>query len=125
MKTAKKLLDSRWQQDWDYVSVGSKIAALLFWICIVVFVMFVLPSAWRQVERAFRKALVYGQTDEDSALFEGGVFRQEGLKAKGSLIRPGGSLNSDDLRRRLDELRSNDPGGPGRRALNRGGQHGQ
>lgn len=125
MNTSKKMLNSRWQHDWDYASVGSRIAASLFWICIALFVMCVLPRAWMQVERAFREAAVSGQTDEDSTLFEGGVFRQKGSEVKGSLIRPGGSLSTDDLRRRLNELRSNDPGGPGHRSLNKGGQHGQ
>lgn len=83
------------------------------------------PSALYDVLHEVHAAKKGVATDQKRTQLKGGGFRQAGYQQKGSLIRPGGSLNSDDLRRRLDELRSTDPGGPGRRALNRGGQHGQ
>ena len=64
-----------------------------------------LPRALEQVIRAFREAEALGQTDNDSTQLKGGE-RNVGSNKKGFLIRPGGSLNSDDLRRRLDELRT-------------------
>ncbi len=92
---------------------------------IILVVMCSYPIALAQVARAVRVARAGDKTDDTPKKWRGGEFRQAGYQQKGSLIRPGGSLNSDDLRRRLDELRSTDPGGPGHRALNRGGQNGQ
>ena len=106
MKTHKRLLYSRKQQHWDFVSVVSHIVKLLIWASITLFAMFVLPSAWRKVERAFRQTIVSGQAGYGSIRMKGGEFRQEGDERRDSLIRPGGSLSSDDLRRRLDELRT-------------------
>lgn len=48
---------------------------------------------------------------------------QRGNPQRGSLIRFGGSLNSDDLRHRLNELRSSKSGGPERRTPKTGGHY--
>ena len=83
-----------------------------------------LPSALKLVERAFRDAEALVQTDNDSTRLKGGEARQ-GSERKGSLVRSGGPLSSDDLRRRLYELRSSKSERKIRRAPIEGGQNGE
>lgn len=92
---------------------------------VILFVLAVFPSAWDLVERAFREAEALGQTDHDSTRLKGGEFRQEGSERKGSLVRPGGPLSSDDLRRRLYELREMKPTKRVSLTRNVGGQYGK
>lgn len=106
MNTHKGLLFAGRQQHWDFISVVSRVVKLFLWASITSFAIFVLPSAWRKVERAVRIAILSGQPGYDSIRMKGGEFRQAGYERRGSLIRPGGLLSSDDLRRRLDELRT-------------------
>ncbi len=101
-------------------------AALCVALALVVYAeITLLPSALRQVERAFREAEALGQTDDDSTRLKGGEARQKGSERKGSLVRPGGPLSSDDLRRRLYELRERKPKGKANLARNVGGQNGE
>ena len=84
-----------------------------------------LPSALKLVERAIRDAEVSGETNRFSTRLEGGEARQKGSERKGSLVRPGGPLSSDDLRRRLYELRERKPKGKANLTRNVGGQNGE
>lgn len=94
-------------------------------LCFAVAYLTLYCMAVAQVSRVVQRVRIRHSSRSAYRREKGGEFRQAGYQQRGSLIRPGGSLNSDDLRRRLNELRSTDPGGPGRRAPNRGGQHGQ
>ena len=84
-----------------------------------------MPSALEHVSRAVRVAETSVPNVHRSTQLKGGEFWQTGFEVKGSLIRPGGSLSSDDLRRRLNELRSTKSGGPVRRSLNGESQYGK
>lgn len=102
----------------QFMLIGIVLAVLLY-------IAVSASEAFDLIGRAVADAQSSDEIDELLFFVEGGEFRQTGYRQKGSLIRPGGSLSSGDLHRRLDELRSTDPGGPGRRSLNKGGQHGQ
>ena len=94
-------------------------------LAVMLYIMASASEAFDLIGRAVADAQSSDEIDEPLLFVKGGEFRHTGYRQKGFFIRPGGSLSSDDLRRRLDELRSNDPGGPGRRSRNKGGQHGQ
>ena len=128
----------RWLQVSDSGSVGSYLRllitapfiitnVLLYGILalVIVFELAMLPSAWEKVKRAFREAEVLGQTDRNRTRMKGGKARQAGFERKGSLVRPGGPLSSDDLRRRLYELRTPKTERMNRRTPNVGGQNGK
>ena len=93
--------------------------------CITSMVLLVFASAFAQVWRAFHRALAIDIAYQSSTQMKGGEPRQTGFRSRGSLIRSGGSLSSDDLRRRLNELRSTKSGGPVRRSLNGESQYGK
>ena len=127
----------RWWQEFDSGSVSSYLllpimAPLLITklvlygalVAVICFLIAAYPGAWNSVKRAFREAEALGQTDNDSTRMKGGENRQAGSKWKGSLVRPGGPLSSDDLRRRLYELRTLNQERKDRRALKLGGQNG-
>lgn len=117
----RKLLYLRFICWWQELGFWSVVRFLLFpfiaaiWILkvallgivagVVIYVALAYPSAWKRISRSYREAIASGQTDHDSTRLEGGEARQ-GSERKGSLVRPGGPLSSDDLRRRLYELRS-------------------
>jgi len=128
----------RWWQELDSQSVIyfltlpiavpvwlAKVTVIGLLVGMIIFVMVAYPSACTTVLRAFREAVALGQTDYDSTRLKGGETRQTGSGRKGSLIRPGGSLSSDDLRRRLYELRTSKTERMNRRAPNVGGQNGK
>ena len=60
-----------------------------------------------------------------SRLIRGGEVRQAGYQEKISAARYGASTRSDDLRRRLNELRSMRTGNPANRPQQLGGQYGK
>lgn len=118
MRKRKYSLFDHWWQTTDPWSVGRwllllVIGPVLFMklvvngalLVLIIFEVVNFPSALRTVVRAFKEAEALGQTDRNSTQLKGGE-RNVGSNKKGFLIRPGGSLNSDDLRRRLDELRT-------------------
>ena len=128
----------RWWQEFDSGSVSSylllpimapfvitKLVLYGILALVVLFELAVLPSAWDLVKRAFREAEALGQTDQDSTRLKGGEARQQGSERKGSLVRPGGPLSSDDLRRRLYELRERKPKGMASLTQKLGGQNGE
>lgn len=128
----------RWWQEFDSGSVSSflllpimapfvitKLVLYGVLALVILFELAVLPSAWDLVKRAFREAEALGQTDHDRARLKGGEARQKGSERKGSLVRPGGPLSSDDLRRRLYELREGKPTGMASLTQNVGGQNGE
>ena len=95
-----------------------QVALIGFVLAVMFFIAVSASSAFDLIGRAVEAARSHDQIDEPFLTVKGGGFRQAGYEQEGSLIRPGGSLSSDDMRHRLDELRSTDPGGPGRRSLN-------
>ena len=128
----------RWWQEFDSKSVSSylllpfmapflitKLAVYGLLALVILIELAALPSAWRMIERAFREAVALGQTDDDSTRLKGGEARQTGFGRKGSLVRSGGPLSSDDLRRRLYELRTPKTERMNRRTPNVGGQNGK
>ena len=128
----------RWWQEFDSGSVSSylllpfmapfvitKLVLYGILALVILFELAVFPSAWDLVKRAFREAEALGQTDHDSTRLKGGEARQKGSERKGSLVRPGGPLSSDDLRRRLDELRETRPERKASLTRNIGGQNGE
>lgn len=131
---------SRFNRWWDGFDAPPTLVSLLFPISGSIFVVKViligilllailvelalLPSALRTVDRAFRSAHSSGQSEGDSTRLKGGEARQ-GSERKGSLVRPGGPLSSDDLRRRLYELRGRKPKGMASLTRNVGGQNGE
>ena len=128
----------RWWQEFNSGSVSSYlllpfmapfvIAKMVLYgilALVILFELAVLPSAWDLVKRAFREAEALGQTDHGSTRLKGGEARQKGSERKGSLVRPGRPLSSDDLRRRLYELRERKPNGTANLTRNRGGQNGE
>lgn len=80
------------------------------------------PGAVRIVLHKVHAATITADTDSNSAQLKGEEW-QRGNQQRGSLIRSGGSLNSDDLRHRLNELRSSKSGGPERRTPKTGGHY--
>lgn len=97
----------------------TKLAIYLLLFALVVYEAMAFFSAMKIVVRVFQEAEAHGQTDQSSNQAKGG--ERQG-NTKGFLIRPGGSLNSDDLRRRLYELRASDKDEESRRAPKIGGQ---
>ena len=89
--------------------VGLTATGMYIWACYVVF---------RQVRVAMKQT----PSKINSAQLKGEEW-QKGNQQRGSLIRFGGSLNSDDLRHRLNELRSSKSGGPERRTPKTGGHY--
>ncbi|MCA9078707.1 MAG: hypothetical protein KDA93_27025 [Planctomycetaceae bacterium] len=83
------------------------------------------PDAYRFVALKEREAMRLGNSDQDSTRRKGGEARQKGSERKGSLVRPGGPLSSDDLRRRLYELRALKQERKDQHTPKRGGQHGE
>ena len=94
------------------------------------FQWFGIKKAWEQLMGvpilfwpiALPVIVVTADTDSNSAQLKGEEW-QRGNQQRGSLIRFGGSLNSDDLRHRLNELRSSKSGGPERRTPKTGGHY--
>lgn len=128
----------RWWQEFDSKSVSSylplpfmapflitKLAVYGVLALAILTELVSLPSALRLVGRAFREAAAFGHTDKDSTRLKGGEARQKGSGRKGSLVRPGGPLSSDDLRRRLYELRAVKTERMNQRTPNVGGQNGE
>jgi len=128
----------RWWQEFDSGSVSSylllpimapflitKLVLYGMLALVILFELAAFPSAWDSVKRAFHKAEALGKSDHDSTRLKGGEARQKGSERKGSLVRPGGPLCSDDLRRRLYELRTPNHERKDRRALKRGGRNGE
>ena len=128
----------RWWQEFDSGSVSSylllpimapfvitKLVLYGLLALVILFELAVWPSAWNLVKRAVREAEALGQTDQDSTQLKGGEAQQEGSERKGSLVRSGGPLSSDDLRRRLYELRETKSKRKTSFTRNVGGQNGE
>ena len=128
----------RWWQEFNSTSVSSylllpfmapflivKLAVYGLLALVILFELAAFPSAWRLVERAFREAEALGQTDKGSTRLKGGEARRKGSGRKGSLVRPCRRLSSDDLRRRLYELRAAKTERMNRRTPTVGGQNGK
>ncbi len=114
--------ESRFTSYWQNVDVSPARSKLLLLVSMPIIIMKVLligmlavvivhvavayPRALDQVLQKVREAKSGDKTGNDSTRMKGGEFRQAGYERRGSLIRPGGLLSSDDLRRRLDELRT-------------------
>ncbi|MCA9047687.1 MAG: hypothetical protein KDA89_03105 [Planctomycetaceae bacterium] len=138
MRKYKTSRFDRWLQDFDSGSVSSyvrlavmspflivKLVIYGMLALVILIVLAVFPSAWSLVERAFREAEAHGQSDRNSTRLKGGEARQKGTEWKGSLVRSGGPLSSDDLRRRLYELREAKPERKVSLTRNVGGQNGE
>lgn len=117
MKRIFRSVFYHWWLDSDLRSVGRFIWLLLSLpvllvklvlhgglVILVIYQIIRLPSNLRAIARTFREATALGQTDRSSTRMKGGGYQKSYLK--GSLIRSGGSFSSDDLLRRLDELRT-------------------
>ncbi|GEM_PF-1805769 len=89
--------------------LGIIAAAVYCWAVSIVFHKFV--KTWKQADRQTYSAQLRREE------------WQRGNQQRGSLIRSGGSLNSDGLRHRLNELRSSKSGGPERRTPKTGGHY--
>ena len=94
-------------------------------LLVVLFVAISLPRAIDIFTRAYREASSTGKADKHSKLARGGEVRQAGYQEKISATRYGASTRSDDLRRRLNELRSMRTGNPAHRPQNLGSQYGK
>lgn len=101
--------------DWSKVRIG-----LL--LTIGIFPAYLYCWAISVVFHHVRVALELNSSKRNSAQLKGEEW-QKGNQQRGSLIRSGGSLNSDDLRHRLNELRSSKSGGPERRTPKIGGHY--
>lgn len=100
------------------VVMGVVLLVVLFWAIS-------LPRAIAMFTRAYREASSTGKADKHSKLARGGEVRQAGYQEKISAARYGASTRSDDLRRRLNELRSMRTGNPAHRPQHLGGQYGK
>ena len=100
------------------VVMGAVLLIVLFWAVS-------LPRAIAMFTRAYREASSNGKADKHSKLARGGEVRQAGYQEKISATRYGASTRSDDLRRRLNELRSMRTGNPAHRPQHLGGQYGR
>ena len=94
-------------------------------LLVVLFMAISLPRAIDMFTRAYREASSTGKADKHSKLARGGEVRQAGYQEKISATRYGASTRSDDLRRRLNELRSMRTGNPANRPQHLGGQYGK
>ena len=94
-------------------------------LLVVLFMAISLPRAIGEFARAYRAASSSGKADSPSRLVKGGEVRQAGYHKKISATRYGASTRSDDLRRRLNELRSMRTGNPAHRPQQLGGQYGR
>ena len=94
-------------------------------LLVVLFMAISLPRAVALFSRAYREASSTGKAGKNSKLARGGEVRQAGYQEKISATRYGASTRSDDLRRRLNELRSMRTGNPAHRPQHLGGQYGR
>lgn len=95
------------------------IAAIIFSIAAA------MPRALDEVAQEVRAAKSGAATGKPFKLVNGGEVRQAGYDRKISATRFGASTRSDDLRRRLNELRSVGTGHPAHRPRINGGQYGK
>ena len=94
-------------------------------IVILSFIVTSLPRSLGMFARAYRATSLSDKTESPSQNLRGGEVRQAGYQGKISETRHGASTRSDDLRRRLNELRSVRTGHPAHRPQKRGGQYGK
>jgi hypothetical protein len=99
-----------------------KVALYVCLLAITLFMAVMYPAAVDIVLRHIHRTERSMNSRSNSARLKGEEW-QRGNQQRGSLIRSGGSLNSDDLRHRLNELRSSKSGGPERRAPKTGGHY--
>ncbi len=95
------------------------VLAVLFYIAVN------LSDAFDLIGRAVADAQSSDEVDEPFLFVKGGEFRQAGDQRRGSTARLAEPKSGDDLRHRLDELRSTRTGIPARRSRNLGGQYGK
>ncbi len=86
-------------------ALAAKLAFLACVLAMTVIVVVTYPTAVEIVLEHISRVAISTGTESNSAQSKGEEW-QKGKAVKGSLIRSGGSLNSDDLRRRVYELRS-------------------
>lgn len=94
-------------------------------LIVMLFMAVSLPRAVALFARAYREASSTGKADKHSKLARGGEVRQAGFQKTISATRSGAPMRSDDLRRRLNELRSVRTGHPAHRPQHLGGQYGK
>lgn len=99
-----------------------KVALYVCLLAITLFMAVMYPAAVDIVLRHIHRTERSMNSRSNSAQLKGEEW-QKGNQQRGSLIRSGGSLNSDDLRHRLNELRSSKSGGPERRTPKTGGHY--
>lgn len=104
-----------------FVQLGFIVLAVV----VVVIITISLPRTFGELARAYRVATSNGKADRPSKHTRGGEVRQAGYDKMISATRFGASTRSDDLRRRLNELRSVGTGHPAHRPRNVGGQYGK
>ena len=102
----------------------AQIGLITFVISALLVIAVCTPRAIQLVLRAIQSAQESGPSDRRPLRVRGGV-RQEGFLFDDSKARTGEWKKDDDMRRRLDELRSTGTGDPARRSLYLGGQNGK
>ena len=103
----------------------AQVAVIGVVVVVVVFIAISLPRTFGELARAVRAATSNGKADSPSKHTRGGEVRQAGYDKKISATRESASTRSDDLRRRLNELRSVRTGHPAHRPQKLGGQYGK
>ena len=99
-----------------------KVALYVRLLAITLFMAVMYPAAVDIVLRHIHRTERSMNSRSNSAQLKGEEWQKRNQQ-RGSLIRSGGSLNSDDLRHRLNELRSSKSGGPERRTPKTGGHY--
>ena len=102
-----------------------QVAVIVVVVVVVMFITISLPRTFDKLTRAYRVASSNGKADSPSKITRGGEVRQAGYQRQISAARYGESTRSDDLRRRLNELRSVRTGDPAHRPRKHGGQYGK
>lgn len=95
------------------------VLAVLFYIAVN------MSDALDLIGRAVADAQSSAEIDEPFLFVKGGEFRQAGDRRRGSTARFAEPRSGDDLRHRLDELRSMRIGNPTHRTPRNGGQYGK
>lgn len=103
----------------------TQVAVIVVVVVVVMFITISLPRTFDELARAYRVATSNGKADSPSKLTRGGEVRQAGYDKMISATRESASTRSDDLRRRLNELRSMRTGNPANRPQHLGGQYGK
>ena len=103
----------------------AQVVVIGFVVIVLLFITISIPRTFGEIARAFRAASSSGKADSPSKFVKGGEVRQTGYHKKISATRYGASTRSDDLRRRLNELRSMRTGNPAHRLQHLGSQYGK